>query len=166
MRCSYKAEHFLGQLINSSQREVPEMSYAFRWSLRYVDPLLWLLWWAVPLTWMYVFCVSCVCMHVCRCMFKNTSVSWLCVHTTSVLGPTSNTCSPEAAGRYRYPREKSWHWSAEDREGDSLKALRENTSYCHFRSFLFDLRQCYWEASLTGSSKDTYFSTCHLFLYL
>lgn len=53
-----------------------------------------------------------------------------------------------------------------DREGDLLNALREDISYCHFMEFLFDLSKCYWKASLIGSSKDTYFSTCHLFLYL
>lgn len=36
-------------------------------------------------------------MQMCVCV-KNTSVSLLYIHTTSVLGPTSNICPPKAAG--------------------------------------------------------------------
>lgn len=44
-----------------------------------------------------ILCSVCLCVHTCRCLFrKYTSV--LYIHTTSVLGPTSNIRPPKAAG--------------------------------------------------------------------
>lgn len=68
---------------------------------------------------MYVSCVLRAYTHADVCL-KNTSVSLLYIHTTPVLGPTSNICPPKAAGG---------HIGAQDRGAGTGLQKTERVTY-------------------------------------
>lgn len=63
---------------------------------------------------------------------------------------------------YWCPGEKSWHQSV----GDAEPSEKTSVTATSWSSFSIVVNVTGWKAGLIGGSKDTYFSTCYLFLYL